>query len=116
MSVLDLICRQVSTQPNALAVEDGDQRLTYQQLDSLASQNAAILREAGVRPAMPVVLCMRRSVEFVAGALAILKSGAAYVPLDPENPSTRLEMLLQDSGAALVLTDQKTFSKVPEGS
>lgn len=116
MSVLDLICRHVSTQPNALAVADGDQRLTYQQLDSLASQNAAILREAGVGPAMPVVLCMRRSVEFVAGALAILKSGAAYVPLDPENPSTRLEMLLQDSGAALVLTDQKTFSKVPEGS
>ena len=116
MSVLDLICRQVSTQPDALAVADGDQRFTYQQLDSLASQNAAILREAGVGPAMPVVLCMRRSLEFVAGALAILKSGAAYVPLDPENPSTRLEMLLQDSGAALVLTDQKTFSKVPEGS
>ena len=116
MCVLDLFRNQVSSQPNALAVADGDQRLTYRQLDSLASRNAAVLREAGVGPQISVALCMRRSIEFVAGALAILKTGAAYVPLDPENPSTRLDTLLQDSGAGLVLTDEETSPKIPKGS
>ena len=81
----------------------GAERLTYGELDRRANQLAWHLRAAGVRPGDRVALLLERSAEMVAAILAVLKTGAAYVPLDPAYPAERLAFTLEDSGASLLL-------------
>ncbi|HEV2886982.1 MAG TPA: amino acid adenylation domain-containing protein, partial [Jatrophihabitans sp.] len=96
---------QARRAPDALAVSWHDQRLTYRQLDDRADGLSHALRAAGVRPGDLVALRTGRTSELVVGALAILKAGGAYLPIDPEYPPGRVEFLLSDSGARVLITD-----------
>jgi surfactin family lipopeptide synthetase A len=90
--------------PQAPAVKCGDQQLTYRELDQRANQLAHHLKGLGVGPEIPVALCVERSVEMLVGILSVLKAGGAYVPLDPAYPKERLNFMLDDCGAAVLLT------------
>ncbi|MGH2480051.1 MAG: amino acid adenylation domain-containing protein, partial [Ktedonobacteraceae bacterium] len=96
--------QQVQRTPQALALSNGSQRLTYEQLNSRANQQARLLQRRGIGPEALVGLCLPRSFDLVIGLLAILKAGAAYVPLDPAYPRERLAFTVQDAHLALILT------------
>ncbi len=94
--------------PNAIAVQAGEQQLTYRELNERANQLAFYLRERGVRPDSRVALCVERGLELVVGLLAILKAGGAYVPLDPGYPRERLAYMLSDSQPVALLVHAAT--------
>lgn len=96
--------REAETAPAATAVKCGDHALSYRDLDVRATKLAHYLRSIGVGPEVMVALCVERSVEMVVGILAVLKAGAAYVPMDPAYPRDRLDFMLNDCGAAVLLT------------
>ncbi|KAB1162082.1 amino acid adenylation domain-containing protein [Micromonospora sp. AMSO12t] len=98
--------------PEAIAVIDSSRELTYSQLDAEANVIAAELRRLGVGPEQFVGILMNRSAEYVVGTLAILKAGAAYVPLSPADPAARIELLLADVAAPVVLVDDQTADLV----
>lgn len=104
-AVHQLFSEQAHRAPDALAISWRDQRLTYAQLDARADRLCRALRAAGVRPGELVALRTGRTPDLVVGALAILKTGAAYLPIDPDYPPGRVEFLLTDSGARVLVTD-----------
>jgi amino acid adenylation domain-containing protein len=110
-----LIEAQVERSPGAVAVALSGESLTYAELDRQANQIARLLVGLGVRPEDRVALCFERRLEMVAALLAILKAGAAYVPLDPRQPAERLAGMLTDAGAVVVLTHARVASGLPEG-
>ncbi|MEB1529286.1 non-ribosomal peptide synthase/polyketide synthase, partial [Xanthomonas sp. WHRI 7945] len=95
---------QAAQQPQALALECGDQRLSYGELNARANQLAHRLIGLGVTPDDRVAICMQRSADMVVGLLGILKAGGAYVPLDPAYPAERLAYMLADSAPVALLT------------
>jgi len=95
---------QVARTPDAPALAFEGTVLTYAQLNARANRAAHVLIGMGVRPGMLVGLSTRRGPDLVAGALAILKAGAAYVPMDPAYPADRLELYAEDSGAPVIVT------------
>ncbi|MFN8009511.1 MAG: condensation domain-containing protein, partial [Terriglobia bacterium] len=104
--VHELVEEQVRRTPEAVAVVFGEKELSYRELNARANQFAHYLREQGVGPEVLVALCVERSVEMLVCLLGILKAGGAYVPLDPQYPAERLSFMLEDSGAAVVVTEQ----------
>ncbi|MGB3269501.1 MAG: amino acid adenylation domain-containing protein, partial [Rhodanobacter sp.] len=102
----ELIEAQVARTPQAVAVSHEGATLGYAELNERANRLAHHLRASGVRPDQRVAICAERSLELVVGLLAILKAGAAYVPLDPEYPPERLAWMLQDCAPAVLLTQQ----------
>ncbi len=98
--------------PEAVAVSCGEEALTYRELDARAERLASRLRALGVGPDVPAALCLERSPRLVAALLAVLKAGGAYIPIDPLYPADRISFLLEDSGAPVLITDEKTA--VPE--
>ncbi|HEX2842511.1 MupA/Atu3671 family FMN-dependent luciferase-like monooxygenase [Hyphomicrobium sp.] len=111
-----LIEAQVEKTPDATAVICEGRSLTYRELDREANQLANRLIALGTCPDTLVGLYLNRSCELVIGALAILKSGAAYVPLDPAYPRDRIAMIIEDSGLDIVLTDTKHAREMPAPS
>src|SRR5437588_3257253 len=106
--VHELFEAQVAKTPDAVAVVHEAEQLTYTQLNTRANQLAYYLRELGVRPNERIVTLLHRSIELVVAELAILKCGAAYVPIDPAFPDERKAFLIVDSGAKCVLTVEGT--------
>ena len=106
LCVHQLFERQAARVPERTAVADGARSLTYAELNCWANQVAHGLGNQGVGPGGLVGVRMTRGVEMVAGLLGVLKSGAAYVPIDPDFPAERIAFILKDSGAQLVLTDE----------
>jgi amino acid adenylation domain-containing protein len=104
---------QVERDPKAAALVCGDERLNYRELNERANQLAHYLRRLGVGPETLVGISMERSVEMVVGVLGILKAGGAYVPLDPTYPLERLSLMLEDSGVAVLLTQESVFDALP---
>ena len=100
-----LIEESTRRHPDAIAVVQGSERLTYKQLDAKAGMLAARLIDNGVTPGDRVGLLATRSVEFVVAVLAILKSGAAYVPFDPLSPAARLSTLFRLASVRLLLVE-----------
>ncbi|WP_456639423.1 non-ribosomal peptide synthase/polyketide synthase [Bradyrhizobium sp. USDA 10063] len=96
---------QVRQAPDAVAVVDADERLSYGELNARANRLAHHLIGLGVRPDQPVAICLARRVAMVVGLLAILKAGGAYLPLDPAYPSARLRQVLDDAAPRLLLAD-----------
>jgi len=94
-------------QPDAVALWDANRSMTYGELNERANQVAHRLRRLGVKPDMPVGLCVERSPEMVVAVLGILKAGGAYTPLDPAYPAERLTFLLADSGAQVWVTERR---------
>lgn len=104
---------QVKSAPNAIAVQDGTESLTYGELNARANQLACHLRECGVQPRSLVGICAERSTEMVAALLGIVKCGAAYVPLDPAYPAERLAFMLQDTAVSVLVTQERQASSLP---
>jgi non-ribosomal peptide synthetase component F len=96
----ELFEEQVRRNGERIALVCGDQQLSYSELNRRANQLAHSLRELGVRPESRVGICLRRSPDIVVALLAILKAGAAYVPLDPAYPPARLRFVLEDAQVA----------------
>ncbi|MCY1078492.1 non-ribosomal peptide synthase/polyketide synthase [Archangium lansingense] len=105
---------QAERTPDAVAVELGDQRLTYRELDRRANQLARHLLRRGVGSGTPVGLCVQRSLELVVGTLGILKAGGAYVPLDPTYPRERLAFMVEDTRVPVVLAQRSVLPVLPE--
>lgn len=105
---------QTACTPNATALVFEDESLSYAELNARANRAARALQAAGVGRNVHVGLCLRRSPDLVVGALAILKAGGAYVPLDPDHPASRLEHVLRDSGARVVLAHGATADLLPD--
>ena len=95
---------QAAARPDAVAAVFEDARLSYGELEARANQLAHHLRALGVGAETVVGLCLERSLEMLVGLLGILKAGGAYLPLDPSYPAERLAFMLEDAGAALVIT------------
>lgn len=95
---------QVEKTPSDIAVIFGQQKLTYQELNSRANQLAHYLQQQGMKSDTVVGICMERSIEMVVGLVAILKAGGAYLPLDPAYPKERLEFMLADAQVLMLLT------------
>ncbi|MEB3357178.1 MAG: amino acid adenylation domain-containing protein [Synechococcales bacterium] len=102
--VHELIADRAKATPDVIAVIFEDTALSYQELDHRANQLAHYLLEQGVQPGDRVALCLERSAELVITLLAILKTGATYVPLDPTYPVERLRFILEDAQVALLIT------------
>lgn len=98
--------QQVLRTPNAPALCYEQQQVSYLQLNQQANQFAGFLRQQGIQPDDRIAVCVNRSPEMVMALYAILKSGAAYVPIDPDYPQDRLRHMLQDCGAKFVLIDE----------
>ncbi|MBZ3916038.1 amino acid adenylation domain-containing protein [Streptomyces acidiscabies] len=110
----DLFAAQAKRTPGAPALIWQDQQLTYRQLDDESSRLAAFLRQRGIGPGAFVGLCVERSPQMITALLAVLKTGAAYVPLDPEYPAGRLRYVLADTGARLLLTQEPLSPLFPD--
>ena len=115
-TILDLIKRQVKKAPGNTAAIFGDQHITYKTLDDKSNQLAHLLRERGAREETLVLVCMRRSLDLIVALIGILKSGAAYVPIDPAYPQQRKNFIIEDTAAQLAVTDfdnLKELSGIP---
>jgi amino acid adenylation domain-containing protein len=95
---------QVDRSPEKIAIIDEETQVTYRELDRRANRLAHTLRANGVGAETLVGICLPRTIDMVVSLLAILKAGAAYVPLDPNFPRDRLAFMLEDSGAPVLLT------------
>ncbi|HSF42989.1 MAG TPA: amino acid adenylation domain-containing protein, partial [Thermoanaerobaculia bacterium] len=105
---------QAGRTPEAVAVLGEEWRLTYGDLAAAASRIAWHLIRLGVGAEARVAVCLRRSPEMLAAFLGVLETGAAYVPLDPAYPQERLALLLADSGATVLVSDQASATALPE--
>lgn len=115
-TVADLVGLQAQLNPNALALRSATETITYGQLDSEATRLAGYLRSQGVGPDVIVAVCMDRCPSMVMAALAIMKAGGAYLPLDASNPSARLDFMLNDAQIDTVITSKTTSSLIPSGN
>lgn len=98
---------QVDLTPNAVAVEQDGQKLTYCELSDRANKIAHYLQSLGVKPETLVGICIERSLDMIAGLFGILKAGGAYVPLDPAYPQERIAEILADTQLGFLLTQDK---------
>ena len=108
----DLVQRQATVTPDALAIRAGTDRVTYRELHVRSNQTADYLRRLGVAPGSVVGLCLERSVDFPVAALAIFKAGAAYLPLETKTPSQRLQMMLKAAQVSVVVTNSSLASSL----
>jgi amino acid adenylation domain-containing protein len=109
----ELIRRQAARTPDAIAVVCGSQHLTYAELDAHSDRLARSFAQLGAGPERLVAIFAARSIELVSSLLAILKTGAAYLPLDPSYPPARLAFMLQDCGAELAVTQRELLPLWP---
>ncbi len=109
----ELIEAHAARTPAAIAVKAHDESLTYAQLNERANQLARHLRAHGAGPDQRVALCIERGASMIIGLLGILKSGAAYVPLDPSYPAERLQNMIRDSAPVVLLTQEKLRPTLP---
>jgi amino acid adenylation domain-containing protein len=111
--VTDLVEEQARRTPDAPALVFGDESLTYAELNARANRIAHHLRSLGVGPETMVGVCLERGPDLVAALLAVLKSGGAYLPLDPAYPAERIRQFLDDARAAVVLTHSSLAPRLP---
>ncbi len=108
----DLFAERVVLDPGHTAAVSGEQALSYQKLYQKSCDLALYLQSLGVRPDSVVGLCMERSLEMMQGIMGTVHAGGAYLPLDPDYPDDRLTYMLQDSAAAIVLTQEKFRDRI----
>ncbi|RDL16574.1 non-ribosomal peptide synthase/polyketide synthase [Pseudomonas jessenii] len=109
----ELISRHAQQQPQAIALQCAGMSLSYGELEQRANRLANCLIEHGAGPEVVIGVALPRSLEMVVSFLAVLKSGAAYVPLDIEYPPERLAYMIEDSGMALLLTQSSLRATLP---
>src|ERR1700730_14154879 len=111
--IQQLVAKQATTTPDAVALVMGTQLLRYKELNQRANQLAHYLQALGVGPNVPVGLCVERSLDMVVGLLGILKAGGAYVPMDPTYPADRLIFMLEDAHTPVLVTQQTLAARLP---
>jgi amino acid adenylation domain-containing protein len=111
--VHELFEEQAAQHPDRPALRFGERELTYDELNREANRIAHVLRANGVGRNVPVALCLERSAEMITALLGILKAGGCYVPLVPDNPKPRLAHQLAETGAPVVLTEEKHLDNLP---
>ncbi|SFR98129.1 non-ribosomal peptide synthetase [Anaeromicropila populeti] len=97
----------VSKFPDKTAVTYKEESLTYSEVNARANQLAAYLQRQGSGPEVLIAVCMERSLEMIIAILGILKSGAAYVPIDSHYPEERIRLIVEDANALIVITEEK---------
>lgn len=107
-TVVDLFEQQVKETPNNIAITFKDKTITYKELNKKANKLASILKENGIEKGTKVAIRINKSIEMVIGIIAIIKAGACYVPIDLSYPRERVEFIISDSGAKLLLTNKKS--------
>ncbi|HVG11019.1 MAG TPA: amino acid adenylation domain-containing protein [Thermoanaerobaculia bacterium] len=112
-TVVSLFEEQARRTPAAVAVSQGEARLTYSELDERAEGLAAQLRSQGIGPESRVGISMERTPDMLVAVLGVLKSGAAYVPLDPSHPQERLNLILEAARPQTVLTELSGWAPSP---
>ena len=114
-TIADQFNQQVARTPDAIAVVAKDSQLSYRELDERSNRLARHLQTLGVKPETLVGISIGRSETLVVSLLAILKAGAAYVPLDPTHPKERLSLFIEDSEMQILLTTSETQGRLPFG-
>ncbi|HSU81329.1 MAG TPA: amino acid adenylation domain-containing protein, partial [Thermoanaerobaculia bacterium] len=114
-SFQELFLEHVRRAPDAPAVIAGTASLSYADLNGRADALARALRHRGAGPGSFVGLCVERSAQAVVALVAILKTGAAYVPLDPDYPAERLALMMEDCGLRLLVVDDTARTRLPQG-
>jgi amino acid adenylation domain-containing protein len=114
--IVDLIASNAQAMPDKIALRFGSQSLTYAQLDQQSSKLALDLIQLGAGPEKLVALLVNRSVEMVVALIAILKSGSAYIPIDPNFPAERLSWILEDASPLLTITEPDLEHKIDANS
>ncbi|TRX31184.1 amino acid adenylation domain-containing protein, partial [Flavobacterium sp. ZT3R18] len=112
ITLVDLIEAQVANNPEGIALAYEGEKMTYAALNAKANQVAHYLHSIDVTTESIVGLCMERSFEMVIGILGIMKSGGAYVPIDPHYPSERIDYIVKDTKAEVVLVNAGSINKV----
>jgi amino acid adenylation domain-containing protein len=110
------IAEQVARTPDAIAVIDATERLTYAELQARANQLAHELVESGVEPGSLVAILMDRQIPLLVSMLAVFQTGAAYLPIDPTFPPDRQEFMLADSQAPVLITQDKYLGTIEAGT
>ncbi|MDB6100268.1 MAG: Non-ribosomal peptide synthetase component [Gammaproteobacteria bacterium] len=111
-----LVAAQARRTPERVAVVCGAERLSYADLESRSNQLAHYLRKLGVDRETLVGLCLERSPDLLVGLLGILKAGGAYVPLDPTYPPDRMQFILDDAQAPVLITQQRLIASLPKAN
>ncbi|WP_156669618.1 non-ribosomal peptide synthetase, partial [Mycobacterium sp. E3339] len=111
-SILEVFAAQVDRAPEAVAVSCGNRSLTYRELDRAANRLAHLLAGRGARAGECVGLLMDRSAEAIVAIMAVLKTGAAYLPVDPALPAARIEFILTDAAPIAALTTNALRSRL----
>jgi amino acid adenylation domain-containing protein len=114
LCVHELFEKQVEQTPDAVAVSFEDQRLSYAELHRRSNQLAHYLRKAGVGQETPVAIFLERSLEMIVALMGVLKAGGAYLPLETTHPKGRLQYVLEDAQARVILTQEQTATMLPE--
>ncbi|WP_339852591.1 amino acid adenylation domain-containing protein, partial [uncultured Nisaea sp.] len=112
-NLVDLIAAQVAERPDAIALDTGAAQISYAGLDARACRLARHLQERGIGTNDIVAIALPRSAEQLIAVLGVLRSGAACLPVDPQDPPERIGFILRESGAALVLTDPASAERMP---
>lgn len=99
--------------PGSTAVEFNGKKLTYEELDNKSSQLARFLRGKGINVNSLVPICINRSLEMIIGILGIIKAGGSYVPIDPQYPQERKNHIIQDTCAALLISNKQSAKDLP---
>jgi amino acid adenylation domain-containing protein len=109
----ELFAAQAAASPEAPALSQGAEVLSYRELDARSNRLANHLRRLGVGPEVRVGLCLERSPEMVVALLGVLKAGGAYVPLDPSHPAERIGLVLEDAAVAVLVTEERWLEVLP---
>ncbi|MFE4358102.1 amino acid adenylation domain-containing protein [Kitasatospora sp. NPDC056800] len=112
-TVVDLFQARAAATPDAPAVLHGPHGLSYRELNERANRLASLLLARGLGPEDLVALAVPRSVDLVTALLAVVKSGAAFLPVDPDYPTDRIAYMLDDARPALLITTQDTAPRLP---
>ena len=111
-TIVDLFEEQVEKTPDNVAVVFNNQKLTYRELNEKANSLANSLLERGIHADNIVGILINRSIEMITAILAVLKSGAAYIPIDPNYPKDRIEYMLEDSSCKMLLSTTQIYEKL----
>ncbi|MFI1934338.1 amino acid adenylation domain-containing protein [Streptomyces sp. NPDC020330] len=104
---------QAADRPDAVAVVDGAERVTYREMNARANRLARLLRARGAGPEERVAVLLHRSADLAVALLAVLKTGAAYLPVDPAYPAERVSVVFEDARPALVVTSESAADLLP---
>lgn len=111
-TIADLFSNRVTSTPDSIALELNDQTLSYKQLDELSDRVASFLSDKGVHADMIIPICLDRSFDMIVAILGIIKSGAAYAPIDPNYPQARIQYILDDLHAPFTISKRNCCHKI----